>query len=282
MKVIILVLCLTLSVSVFAQWEPSSWTDSVSSNGFGGTLFLCFDDDDVSGAYSEYGLVQGTRNGNRITGNFYEGGSGNCVTGSFEWTIASNGNTFDGTYTCADDDEEIQWSETRTGDSNTVSNTLCAVLSTSTIDGSYRITGSDGNTYDICVDDDEYELSYFLALTGVDGYESGVVYENGVIGGGEYIEDAGASGISLVFRLRDGNIGNFYWGYDDDGEIDTVNDVNTDLHGYDLFSREGNASSSECSANNNLLDDDNGDDDNDSASNTLIASVFLLFTLALF
>ena len=244
-------------LSVTAQWTDSSWTDSE----FGGQFNLCFDGSVVNGAYSEYGIVYGELSSDEMTisGNFYDAGAGqfSCVTGSFELDIATDGNSFSGVYVCEDDGTSHDWSETLVGGSSSVSSYSCAVLSSSSIAGSYyegESYTSNNTTYytyeaDVCVDSSEYYLSY--TYDNVEGYENGVSYRNGAIGSGLYQNEDGTYGISLFFRLANGELGNFYWEVDN-GEIDTISDYDTSLHGYDVITKSGDASTTECEVNNSL------------------------------
>ena len=258
MKAIFVLFSLFFLAVTAQSWDDSSWTDS----DYGGTMYVCFDDDDVHAAYSEFGVAHGNRNGNTISGNWYEPGTEDCFSGSFEWTLGSSGNSFTGFWTCADDDDERDWSETLISGASSTSDVLCAVFDhDEDVTGAYTLSGT---TFDICIDDDEYEASF--STSGVDGYETGVVYEDGAVVAGEYEVENGVTGISLVFRLRDGRLGNFYWRYDDNDNIDTVADYNTSAHGYDLYTRIGGASDSECKANENFNNNNNNDDDDDSSS----------------
>ena len=103
---------------------------------------------------------------------------------------------------------------------------------------------------DICIDNSNYYLSY--SYDNIEGYENGVSYRNGVIGSGLYQNDDGTYGISLFFRLANGELGNFYWEVDN-GEIDTISDYNTSLHAYDVLTKSGDATTTECEVNNNLV-----------------------------
>ena len=245
-RTVFLLLCVALIVSA-QRWTSSSWSDTVESGGYGGTLYICVDGSEVNGAYSEYGIIQGELfdSSSLLSGRFYEGGAGafSCVTGSFSLKISNDGQTFTGTYTCADDEDgtEYPWDEQRVG--NTPTNLQCAVLGTELAAGFFN----DGEGYRnyMCIDDNDYEASYELE-DGTEGYEYGVVYSDGLINSGVYQESDGSVGISLFFSLPDGSVGNFYWEIDDDGHIDTEEDANSDLHGYDLLNRAGTSTDADC------------------------------------
>ena len=266
--------------SVTCQWTDSSWTDAE----FGGVMYICFDDDEMHGAYSEYGLVIGSRSGDDIEGIWYEGGGGveSCTSGPFGWTISDNGNGFTGWWSCNDDDEEFNWSETLLGTGETITDLNCPKVShVDTFAGSYFDDVSN-TEFDICIDDEDYRGSYEYEFSG---FELGVTYysdhEEGAVGSGYWVEDDGSDGISLLFRLRSGELGNFWWGYDDNGEIDTRVDVNVS-HGYDIYEFTGSASASECIDNSNLLNTGaNNNNNDDSTSNATIITVTCLFVIVL-
>lgn len=99
--------------------------------------------------------------------------------------------------------------------------------------------------WDICVDDDDYVSSYSYPENYNDedyefripGYEVGRVYSD-VIGSGFY-EETKDQGLSLVFVLQTGQLGNFYWNAQK-GEDLNPNDFDDDaLHAYDILGFTG-------------------------------------------
>merc|ERR1712054_27869 len=228
----------------------------------------------------------------------YSGAS--CNNGDFEWELNSNGSAFTGFWTCADDEDERDWSETFIAGASSTSDVLCAVFDhDATVEGAFTLTTTSSSYFDICIDDEDYEASFGSSTSGSgNGYETGIVFEDGAVVSGEYEVDNGVTGVSLVFRLRDGRLGNFFWRYDDNDQIDTVTDYNTSAHGYDLYNRNGNASDNDCKGNDNSSssrssntsnssdDDDSSssnssDDDDSSSAITLVASVFFVIVAAL-
>eukprot|EP01023_Acetabularia_acetabulum_P017844 TRINITY_DN1897_c0_g1_i9.p1 TRINITY_DN1897_c0_g1~~TRINITY_DN1897_c0_g1_i9.p1 ORF type:complete len:323 (-),score=38.76 TRINITY_DN1897_c0_g1_i9:119-1003(-) len=278
-----LVFIFALVCSISCQWTDSVWTDTE----FGGSMYLCIDGDEVHGAYTEYGLVNGHVDGDEIEGFWYEGGGdGDCLYGPFSWTISNNGNSFSGWWSCIEDDEQFDWSESRTGGSSNTNTRNCAVLAhDNDFAGSYLKVSNSSFSVDLCIDDDEYNGSYeYETGNNFGGYEYGVVHQGDhgeEIGSGIWVANTG-SGISLMFRLSDGSVGNFWWEYDDEGDIDTFTDFHT-LHDYDIYQANGNASDSECAKNDYLLDDDNNDDNNDysSSSEASIIATTCLFSIVL-
>lgn len=266
----LLVCC--LSAFVAAQWTDSSWTD----NEYGGVMYLCFEGQDMSGSYSQYGLVHGERNGNRIEGQWFEVGPGDCDTGNFVWTLANNGRSFTGYWTCAGDDQAYDWNETILGGRSTVNDVSCAKLRPAPVGG----TWFDGNyKFDMCLlGNREYKGSYITA-SRVRGYEEGVQHGNGVIVAGQYTQSNGANGLSLFFHMRDGSLGNFYWIYDDLDQINTREDMfNSDLHGFDILTRSGDTTLVQCEANEYVLAAQPFlEDESVNASASLVASLAALF-----
>merc|ERR1712000_614424 len=185
------------------------------------------------------------------------------------------------------------WSETFISGPSSSSDVLCARFDHGDdVEGSYTLTTASSSFFDICIDDDEYEAAFGSSGSNTDGSESGAVVS------GEYEVENGVTGVSLVFRLRDGRLGNFFWRYDDNDQINTVTDYNTSAHGYDLYNRNGNASDNDCKGNDNSSssrssntsnssdDDDSSssnssDDDDSSSAITLVASVFFVIAAAL-
>lgn len=258
-------LCL-IYVAASQQWIDSTWTDTE----FGGTLYLCFDDDDVSGSYSNFGVVSGTRSGDQISGNWYEAGSGSCVSGSFSWTLGVNENSFTGSYECADDDEEGDWSETFLGAAgSSIQNQYCPNLNAN-VEGFY----TEGNArVSMCVDDDEYTASY--EYDNIEGFEQGVAYLNGAVVGGEWYEEDGDQGVSLWFRLANGSIGNFYR-----SAGDSYNYSQTDVE-YDVYDQSGKPTSNGCRANSNLVNGRSNSGDSSDSVTLMAVSALLLVTFAL-
>ena len=247
-KLVCALVLFCLSACVAAQWTDSTWTD----NEYGGVMYLCFEGSDVSGSYSQYGLVRGERDGSQVTGNWYEVGNGDCTSGSFVWNLASNGQSFSGYWTCdGEDNRAYDWNSNRLGGSATTNDVTCAKLRPAPVSG----TWFDGNyKVDLCVAGDEYKSSYIVP-NRARGYEEGVSHRNGVIATGQYTMSDGQQGLSLFFHMRDGRLGNFYWGFDDLDLIDTREDFyNADLHGFDILTREGETTAAECVANRYLLE----------------------------
>eukprot|EP01025_Chloroclados_australasicus_P005009 TRINITY_DN11406_c0_g1_i2.p1 TRINITY_DN11406_c0_g1~~TRINITY_DN11406_c0_g1_i2.p1 ORF type:complete len:299 (+),score=29.85 TRINITY_DN11406_c0_g1_i2:49-897(+) len=244
-------------------------------------MFLCFDGDEVHGAYTEFGLVNGHVHGNVVEGFWYEGGGGSdtCLYGPFSWTLSDDGNSFSGWWSCIEGEVQFIWSETKTASSLSTNMENCAVLAhDKDFQGSYVNVDYYSDSFDLCIDADEYSGSYVYGGNNINtpGYEIGLVHlaEHGEeIGSGVWFEST-ASGISLVFRLSDGSLGNFWWEYDDEGEIDTVADFGT-LHGYDIYRHLDSTTSGECSENSFLA---NGE--SSSSASTIAATCLFVIVLA--
>jgi len=271
-KLVCAFLVCCLSMCVAAQWTDSSWTDTE----YGGVMYLCFEGQGVSGSYSQYGVLRGERDGLRVEGNWYEVGPGDCDNGNFVWNLASNGRSFTGYWTCADDDEAHDWNESILGGPATTNDVSCAKLRPAPLGG----TWFDGNyKLDLClIGDDEYKNSFILP-SRVRGYEEGVQHRNGVIVSGQYTTSAGERGLSLFFHMRDGRLGNFYWSYDDLDQINTREDMFSNLHGFDILTRERDTTIVQCESNEYLLAAQPflEDDESANASTSLVASLVALF-----
>ena len=237
---------------VCAEWQDSSWTNT-GSKGLGGVLYLCFRGDQASGMYSEYGVIQGTKSGDEISGFWYEAGgpTTNCFYGTFMWTLSSDGDFFEGHWTCAGSSTRFEWNESLVGDDSTVDQVKCGVLAD---EGS--ITGSwqrDGQQYDLCTENTLYYGSYEINTDGIVslGKENGALFLDNRIGSGFY-EEKGAIGVSLHLRLLDGRLANLWWATAADGEPNPEDNSDPLRHNFDLYDLQGEASVSECRANEDV------------------------------
>ena len=270
-------------LSVSAQWTDSSWSDSIESGGFGGVFYVCFEGNRLHGAYSEYGIVQGVRRGPVISGIFYEGGGSTmeCNVGNFELIINESGDKFEGFYDCGGE-EQFEWAENIIGGPTTTDDYSCAVLKEKgTFAGSY--SSGDGYRFDLCLDNGKDQGDYhgsFSFGNGQGGYENGIVYQDNLIGSGIFSESFGNDGISLVFELKDGSLGNFYWFVDDNDIIDTEADYDTSFHNYDILPAIGSASPSECAVFE-ALEQSNIFESEDSSNILSVTMAIILLALAL-
>ena len=264
-------LCVLL-VSVNAQFTTSTWTESA----YGGMITFCVSGSSITGSFSNRGIFQGSlsTNGMTASGNFYEAGIEDisCSSGQWTATISSSGSSFSGEIDC-DDGNNFDWNETLISNNPSVTAVECAVLATSasssTVEGTYRSNYYSNFNIAICVDDDEYQASYTEDNT--EGYEYGTALLDGLIVSGSFNENTENFGVSIFFRLSNGELGNFYYVHDDDN----------DFVGFaETFGRLGEASNSECSRFDELEEDyddlydehhdndnNNNDDDDSSSSN---------------
>ena len=274
-------LCVLL-VSVNAQFTSSTWTDSV----FGGIFTLCVNGNTATGSYSNVGIIQGSigNSGRSISGDFYDAGAGlyECTSGTFAITISSGGNSFTGSYTCADDDETYEWDENLIGGGSSVSFVNCAFLSTSSsVDGSFSsLSNSVTTDIDICVDDDEYEASY--SYNQFRGYEYGIAFESGRVVSGIFQENDGVFGGSLFFKNSNDGLVNFF-------VTETGDDDDDHTGGSTVYTQTGNSSGSECARYDSLeiddfdglIDENSNSNNSDSSSSawTLSVSIFSFFII---
>jgi len=281
------VLCVLL-VSVNAQFTTSTWTESA----YGGMITFCVSGSSITGSFSNRGIFQGSLSNNGMTasGVFYEAGLEDisCSSGDWTATISSNGNSFSGSIDC-DNGDDFNWSETLISNNPSVTAVECAVLATgasSTVEGTFRSNYYNDYEVSICVDDDEYYASY--EDNNTEGYEFGTALLDGTIASGSWQNDEGSFGVSMFFRLSNGDLGNFFYVHDDDNDFVGVGES---------FTRIGEASNSECSRFDELEadyddlydehhedednDDDNADDDNadDDESSAWVLSVSIIAML---
>lgn len=237
MQTMIRALLLTLFVSaVLCQSFNGVWTDD-STGGFGGDLYICVDDGDLYGMYSEVGIVVGTVSDDGVAvGRWYEGGQEGCISGNFEWTL--DGDSFTGFWTCDGNQTPVQhdWSESRTSEDNPTTKQCARLARRGPVDGHWfsGTAANGGVTYDICTDDDSYEASYFFVNNA--GYETGYADEGGRVAGGAFYGRHGLGvlpGSSLWFHLADGTNGNTWWLSFNTPDIDNID--NNDVHGYDTY-----------------------------------------------
>jgi len=244
--------------------------------------------------YSEFGLIQAIVSGNVMHGHFYEGGkAGDCNTGTIRLQLAADGNSFSGYYTCDDSSTQYEYSETLIGGPNTVDDVKCGLLASSGDVSGHWV--NERFNFDICESNGKYQGSYtYEGSNGqtIPGYDSGVTYKGGLIGCGVYLEPA-ERGVSVVFKMADGRMGNIYTqsldGEPYGGAIDNA------IHGYSKFT-VSNTNTGSCTASSGVVfngeyDDygssivlgNDGDDDDDSSSSMLTLSVlfFILIIAAL-
>lgn len=254
------------------------WTDE---SGFGHSLYICLSAGNrFHAAYSEAGIMVGTTDagGNTASGNWYEGGGDtlSCTTGTFEIEYNDGNDRIEGSWQCADDDEDHDISESRiSGNDPTVQE--CALLaSEGSIGGSWN-TGF--FSWDICVDDDDYVSSYSYPEDYSDpeyefripGYETGRVYSD-LIGSGFY-EETKDQGVSLAFVLQTGQLGNFYWNAQK-GEQLNPNDFDDDgLHEYTLLDFTGDYINQASCERFSYVEDEYQYDDDDQSRSSSDASV---------
>mmetsp|Transcript_19752 Transcript_19752/g.75727 ORF Transcript_19752/g.75727 Transcript_19752/m.75727 type:complete len:299 (+) Transcript_19752:77-973(+) len=275
-KTCALVLALFVCCAVADHNLEGEWTDE---SGYGQSLYVCLNGNRFNAAYSEAGIMVGTTDasGNTASGNWYEGGGDtlSCTTGTFEITYNEQNDRLQGTWECADDDEEHDIDERRLsgGDPTTIE---CALLAS---DGSI---GGDWleNFYNIaiCVDDDDYVASYSYAEDYSDpeyefripGFETGDVYSD-LIGSGFY-EETKDQGVSLVFLLQTGQLGNFFWNAQKGEELNP-NDFDDDSkHGYSVLDFTGNYINQDTCERFSYVEDEYLYDDDDQSRSSSDAS----------
>jgi len=203
------------AVFEFGTWGNSTWTNEVEFGGLGQVMYICFIGNRLHGAYSEYGLVQGTLSGNRVTGNFYEAGGPfvECSHGTFEWVISPANNVFVGSYTCGN--LTFAWNSTKLGGAATTSPDACAVLDRETggtLGGSWiGYNTINAFEWDICENGAGYNSSYQIGTIPINGYALGASYEGGIIGAGVFSQENVPIGVQIVFRTFESKLETFFW-----------------------------------------------------------------------
>ena len=235
-------------IEELAIWSSSSWRESR----YGESLHLCVIDGKVYGAYSEVGILQGTAEGNRITGNFYQGG-GNiapCSTGTFQLSISPSGNSFTGNYVCSDQTGTYVWSGNFLGGANSVTPDSCAQTSNNgNLAGSWNVGDFH---WDICFSSDapgDYYSSFQLNLSGIRGYNQGRSYLNNIIISGTYVDQVTPYGTTLAWRKYNKQMGYFSWVTDRNYNLNFTDVDNVNKHIAGSLVNTGPASATECIKN---------------------------------
>jgi len=234
--------------SELSIWSSSSWRESR----YGQTLYLCIIDGIVYGAYSEVGILQGIAEGNRISGNFFQGGGVlvSCSTGTFQLSISPAGNAFTGNYVCSDKSGTFTWSGVFLGGANSVNPDKCAQTSSNgNLAGSWNIGDFH---WDVCFSSDapgDYYSSFNLELSGIRGYDEGRSYLNNIIISGTYVDQVTPYGITLAWRKYNKQMGYFLWITDQNYQLNITDYENVNKHIAGSLVNTGPASSTECIKN---------------------------------
>eukprot|EP01095_Lingulamoeba_sp_RSL-Kostka_P000963 TRINITY_DN112_c0_g1_i4.p1 TRINITY_DN112_c0_g1~~TRINITY_DN112_c0_g1_i4.p1 ORF type:complete len:335 (+),score=108.44 TRINITY_DN112_c0_g1_i4:76-1080(+) len=278
------VYCLDLN-----DWN-GRYSDSEASGGYGGSLYICYDEDTnrVYGAYSQIGIIYGEGDtsetdteGNtlyKIKGQWLAAGAVNdelCKEGTFELTLNQDGQGFTGIWRCIQDSSVgSNWIEWRI-DNAIPSDQQCAYLHETNIpQGSWELNENEDFTLDICYHNDGFytasgdiakllgDVETSFEIFGDDEDEDEEQEVEYFSRGKMYIDDRIISGtlfskyfnaISLGFVLRDGSLGYFVWLLDSDNQLIPFTYNSDIIHTYEIYNNvDDNPSNSDCKENNDI------------------------------
>jgi len=183
------------------DWNGGVWLEDK----YGGRLYTCSDGLNVWGTYAEIGWFVGKIdiNSTTVTGVWYEAGSREVDSGTFEWDIAPSQIRFRGAYLInASTKPQTVWGATRldvgSGFDNDQCWTLASSISNQTILGSWFYGPSTSDILDCCEWAGDYANDTYVTklanITGYTGVECSYEKENGergyVLG---YLHDDGQS-----------------------------------------------------------------------------------------
>lgn len=291
MNFLLVVIILSVFVSGYTAAVAGVYEDSRK----GGSFYICADDTSANGLYSEFGLAVGSLSNNEWNGTWYEGGIGDCLTGSFN--IKFSGSSYSGSYTCAGATTSVKWSGSKTSNAN-VTDKECGKLigstNSSSPNGKWSASSVDGiSQVDFCSDKDTFEASYFRPSNIPLGYDTGDLYRRQTVGVGAFYrsnKNGAYPGSSLWFINSDGDLANIWWaGHYDYLNLYMIND--TVIHSYDIYSFRSGTNEDQCSRFEPIEDEPYDYYPyayelfyfrETSASSTLVASLFLSVLFFLF
>lgn len=235
-------LCFLYSGVKTIDWS-GTWTDDI----FGGEMEICTTGGELSAIYTEggfaFGLVGGfdfeepdysygeyvgyynytyyynyTEYYDRfvadpfVSGSFFEGGDGSCTSGDFEFTMADDGMSFTGCFSCNDDDDGCvhAWDGARVSRTRP-SDSTCGRLKPTYEDFSpHGKWSTHGAQVDFCEDDDDFTASGQRA-SGFQLYEEGNVAESGRVAYGTGFSSTQDDIRSLYLLAWDNSLVSLLW-----------------------------------------------------------------------
>jgi len=203
------------------------------------------------------GIVVGTVTGQTLFGTFYEGPTHQgCNTGTFQITLSTDGESFQGFYTCSDNPtQQFSWNSTRVSTGAPLPK-QCALLAntTTTATGAYTIANSTTiNRLDFC-QSSVYRAS-LKSNVSLPAYDTGSVYQNNLIYAGiTYTEnfDGSLPGSSLWYVADGGVIYHIYWAGLGQKYFNLVNDPT--FHSITKYYSAGLTTDSDCRQYSYLAD----------------------------
>lgn len=228
MKAVLLIVVLALASHVVAQSFTGQWRDNDNR-----VFFLCQDDQDLHGSYSEVGIIQGSVDGNEATGRLYQAihPRDGCSVRLFTWDL--DGESFRGEWECDDVNFDGNWNAVRESTAQPTDLQCARLADTGSLAGRWSYTNGVG-TEDICVDDDEFISSYDFPATGT---SFGEVFEDGRVLIGNY-DEVNGDGWDLYALIVGDQLLNYNWdsGVDDEDVLAFVG-VRNDFHRIDSATR---------------------------------------------
>jgi len=223
LSLLVAALCLFAAVHCAHRVQIGSFEGEYTSP-FGKGLFVCQNDDFVQGFMDEHLIFFGNTDpadGHHLEGVFYNAGTGNCATGTFEFERTSWG--MEGYLVCGGNGRVIPLSEVRSSEFRPRDN-QCGLLSDEdNMDLEGRWLDENRLAMDLCFrapdddegdDDDETVQGSLQRLTDdgavSDEFVTGFWHENGRIFVGTWFEDFKAGAIMMYLR-NNGDIDYTRW-----------------------------------------------------------------------
>jgi len=180
-------------------------TFSDSSNGPDGRLYVCVDEDEAVGIYSEYGFIDAVINDdNSLSGRWTSAGVDIDSQGDFQIALNRDATAFTGFFTIDGVDGQFEWSEVRIDitDDNLPEQCYLLVDSRSTLEGRFVTSGR--QVVDFCIDEVAGTIVGSYEIGNSKGTIEGNIFENGR--SAQYVWDEQiASGIGIL-RLTDDDL----------------------------------------------------------------------------
>jgi len=220
LSLLVAALCLVAAVQCNHRVNIGSF-QGVYTSPFGKGLFVCQDDDFVQGYMDEHLIFFGNANGDHLEGNYYDAGTGNCATGTFELERTKWG--IEGYLVCGGNGRVIPLSEVRSSEFRP-RDAQCGLMSEQVgldLEGYWL----DDNRLNMALcfrapdddegDDDDETVQGSLQRLSNDGtvhdeFVTGFWHENGRIFIGTWYEDFKAGAI-MMFLRNNGDIDYTRW-----------------------------------------------------------------------
>eukprot|EP00011_Vannellida_sp_DIVA3-517-6-12_P001110 CAMPEP_0114611690 /NCGR_PEP_ID=MMETSP0168-20121206/4246_1 /TAXON_ID=95228 ORGANISM="Vannella sp., Strain DIVA3 517/6/12" /NCGR_SAMPLE_ID=MMETSP0168 /ASSEMBLY_ACC=CAM_ASM_000044 /LENGTH=543 /DNA_ID=CAMNT_0001822671 /DNA_START=31 /DNA_END=1662 /DNA_ORIENTATION=+ len=180
-------------------------TFSDHSNGPDGRLYICVDEDEAVGIYSEYGFIDGViADDNSLSGRWVSSGIESNTQGDFHITLNRDATGFTGSFTIDGVSGSFSWDEVRIDitDENLPEECYILVSGRSSLEGRFVTSGT--QVVDFCVDKDAGTIVGSYEIGNSKGTIEGSIFENGKSAQYVWNEEL-ASGIGIL-RLTDDDL----------------------------------------------------------------------------